>query len=207
MYGITPYRFDAINGWKIDSSILNHEFPTNESDMNPGRIGCYLSHLSVIQDAYKSGYSRVWILEDDFDIIRSVDLIPQIIHQLEKTDPKWDILFTDIDMKNPSGKITPATEIPKGKNKLNYAPSSYYYRNKKIHERIQEVGLRYGMHSYILSKSGMKKILDFVNNFRIELAIDLEMFLIPDLHSYRTTCDIVTNLPPITSDTIERNGL
>jgi GR25 family glycosyltransferase involved in LPS biosynthesis len=30
--------------------------------MRPGAIGCYLSHLSVLQDAYDSGYHTIWIL-------------------------------------------------------------------------------------------------------------------------------------------------
>ena len=36
--------------------------------MTPGMIGCALSHLSVLQDAYDAGYQTIWVLEDDIAV-------------------------------------------------------------------------------------------------------------------------------------------
>jgi acetolactate synthase-1/2/3 large subunit len=38
-----------------------------------GAIGIALSHLSILQDAYDSGYETVWVMEDDVDIMQKVN--------------------------------------------------------------------------------------------------------------------------------------
>lgn len=35
-----------------------------------GQVGCALSHLSILKDAYESGYQTIWVLEDDFEVKR-----------------------------------------------------------------------------------------------------------------------------------------
>ena len=36
-----------------------------------GAVGCLLSHLSILQDAYDSGYKTIWIMEDDIKVINN----------------------------------------------------------------------------------------------------------------------------------------
>lgn len=38
--------------------------------MSRGAIGIVLSHLSILQDAYNSGYNTIWVMEDDIQVIR-----------------------------------------------------------------------------------------------------------------------------------------
>lgn len=34
-------------------------------DFTKGALGCTLSHLSILQHAYESGYNTIWVMEDD----------------------------------------------------------------------------------------------------------------------------------------------
>ena len=60
-----------------------------------GSIGILLSHLSVLQDAYDSGYETIWVMEDDIKVIKDPNRISTLISQLDKITEKngWDILF------------------------------------------------------------------------------------------------------------------
>jgi GR25 family glycosyltransferase involved in LPS biosynthesis len=98
-YGITPYRFSAVNGWKLSLETINDVGVKYRPGMTPllattyvdagipgkkiqsheimneygktyfvhnlalGAIGCSLSHISVLQDAYDSGYETIWVME------------------------------------------------------------------------------------------------------------------------------------------------
>ncbi len=53
----------------------------------PGEIGCALSHLSVTKDAYKKGYQRILVLEEDFDHRRDFEQSPF------DTDEAWDLIY------------------------------------------------------------------------------------------------------------------
>ncbi len=46
----------------------------------PGPIGILLSHLSVLHDAYESGYKRILVMEDDIQVIQDKKKSPS--HQL-----------------------------------------------------------------------------------------------------------------------------
>src|SRR5438309_6475026 len=73
--------------------------------MERGTIGIVLSHLSVLQDAYNSGYETVWVMEDDIEVVRNPRLISGLIEQLDMKIGKgnWDILFTDQDTRDKNG--------------------------------------------------------------------------------------------------------
>src|ERR1700722_5324321 len=75
---------------KVGRAYFNH-------GLSRGAIGCVLSHLSVIQDAYDSGYETVWIMEDDIEIIQDPHLVSGLIDELDVQVGKgnWDVLFTD----------------------------------------------------------------------------------------------------------------
>ena len=37
--------------------------------LSRGAIGCLMSHLSILQDAWDSGYETIWIIEDDIKVV------------------------------------------------------------------------------------------------------------------------------------------
>jgi GR25 family glycosyltransferase involved in LPS biosynthesis len=204
-YGIQPYRFKAVNGWKIDSDSL--QAIKMRSGINGGGIGCYLSHLSVITDAYQSGYNVVWILEDDFEIIRSPALILRGVSSLNDLDPSWDMLYTDLHTKSYiGGMYSPVTFQVKRPDlgvRVAFDPSKSY----QVSPLIEKICLRYGTYSYLLSRSGMKKILNFVKNFGAYNSIDIEFAFIDGFKAYRFTKNVVSVLLGNTADSATINRI
>src|ERR1700744_788748 len=73
--------------------------------LSRGAIGIVMSHLSILQDAYDSGYETIWVMEDDIEFIRNPLVISDLIDKLDTIVGKsgWDILFTDRDTKSQQG--------------------------------------------------------------------------------------------------------
>ena len=73
--------------------------------MARGTIGIALSHISLLQDAYDSGYETIWVMEDDIAVIRDPRILSDCIDRLDQLVGKnnWDILFTDRDMRDANG--------------------------------------------------------------------------------------------------------
>jgi GR25 family glycosyltransferase involved in LPS biosynthesis len=170
--------------------------------MARGAIGCYLSHLSVLQDAYDRGYETIWVMEDDIAIIRDPRLLPDIIDALDQEVGKgqWDVLFTDKDMRRSDGAYIPCwgamqrPDISFGQRNNDYtirAPlGSFFYR----------IGCRFGTHSMIIRRSGMKKILQFCKAHKMYLPYDMDMIRIFGIKLYTVAEDVVGNLPKAASD-------
>lgn len=55
--------------------------------LSRGSIGIFLSHLSVLQDAYDSGYETIWVMEDDIEVIKDPNIISDYIEKLEYVMP------------------------------------------------------------------------------------------------------------------------
>ena len=49
--------------------------------MTPGAIGCTLSHLSVLQNAYDAGYETIWILEDEIILKKEPHTVSNLIEK------------------------------------------------------------------------------------------------------------------------------
>ena len=66
---------------------------------DPWVIGCALSHLSVIRNAYDAGYQTIWVLEDDIAVEQDPHRLSALIDKLDSLVGKegWDILYTDTD--------------------------------------------------------------------------------------------------------------
>ena len=77
-----PFFDYEVFPWKIDSDNSWYNRP-----LKKGEVGCMLSHIDVLKQAYDEGLDYVLILEEDFSKKRKLDLsvIPK--------DYQWDILF------------------------------------------------------------------------------------------------------------------
>lgn len=240
-YGIVPYRFSGVNGWKLTPDVINDlgvvynekmeggQYATcflPENDGNPseevvsvvgqtyfahgsskGVIGILLSHLSVLQDAYDSGYETIWVMEDDVTVHYNPHILSNLIEQLDKIvgRNKWDVLFTDKDTKNMIGHYVPA---------LCYAwRPNFKPKNSEIFTKRKQVGFfiktgaRYGAYSMIIRRSGMKKLLDFFKTYQLYLPYDIDFYAIPGIQLYTVSEDIVSTEPRALSDNASPNFL
>jgi len=161
--------------------------------MSRGAIGIILSHLSILQDAYDSGYKTIWILEDDIEIAADPRKIPHFINLLDETVGKknWDILFTDRDTRNANGEDVPARGAALRPNFNPKKPNQYHTRKKN--GKFMQVGARYGAYSMIIRRSGIKKLLNHFKKHQIFFPYDMEFMLPPGIKLYTLRHNIVTN--------------
>ncbi len=201
-YNIHPYRFNAINGWDLKNIELETlGFPNSFMEsMTPGKIGCILSHLSVLKDAYESDYETVWILEDDIEVVQNPHKLPSLIQSLDLLVPDWDILYTDLDTKDYLGNRVACLDIY-DRPYIQQESLDYYRRKVPINEQFVEIGMRYGCYSMIVRKSGIKKILRYFNKNGLFAPIDMELFFVPGLKQIALFNDVVSTKKGISSDT------
>lgn len=167
-----------------------------------GGMGGCLAHLSILEDGYRSGFETIWILEDDFTINGNPHDLTGLIRELDELVGKdgWDILYTDDD------------DYYTAENVRANCGSQYWLRpGMPMTERLIErtafgenffkIGGRTQAHSYIVRRSGMKKILDFIKKNRLFFPFDTELPCIEDLKLYNLRFDLVHGRDRKYSDT------
>lgn len=159
-----------------------------------GTIGIALSHLSVLQDAFDSGYETVWIMEDDVEVIRDPTTISDLIERLDRVVGKgnWDMLFTDMDIRNADNYYVPCFGAARRPD-FNPAKPNQYDLRLDVSQDFRQVGARFGAHSMIVRRSGMYKILDFIKSRGIFLPYDMDFYLPEGIRLYTVFEDVVTN--------------
>lgn len=169
--------------------------------MSRGAIGICLSHLSVLKDAYDSGYDTIWVMEDDIEVIQDPNLVSDLIDQLDKKVGKkgWDLLFTDIDTKDQQGNYIPCRAYAWRPNHVPTNPKRLTQK-KKISPLFRKIGSRYGTYSFILRRSGIKKILDFMTTYQLFLPIDMDYIFPDDIKIFTVLDDVVSTRPQALSD-------
>lgn len=172
-------------------------------NMRTGLIGIVLSHLSVLYDAYNANYNRIWVMEDDIEIVQDPHLISSMIRKLDILVGKenWDILFTDKDTKDKHGNyVVCLSHAPRP----NFKPSNSqrFSQRKQVGLDFMKIGARYGTYSMIIQRSGMKKILDFFNTYNIFLPYDMDFYLPETIQLYTVLSDIVSTQPEALSDNL-----
>lgn len=161
-YNISAIFEEAVNGKNvnIDEMINNGIIRYQDGDriMRSGEIGCYFSHLNILNKFLKSDKKYVLIFEDDAileDNFRD-DLI-KVLDDVNKNNIVFDMLFLSTNCDTDWRKLTCT-----GKN-----ISTTIY---------QPVHLGYGMHSYIVSREGAHKLLDAAYPIRWPIDVLVEVY-------------------------------
>jgi len=167
-----------------------------------GPIGIALSHISILQDAYDSGYETIWVMEDDIQVVRdprSLSLmIEKLDHQVGRDN--WDVLFTDRDMLDGNGNYTTTYWAGRRPDFTFFSKQNDYMRKIMISPDFYQIGARSGAHSMIIRRSGIKKLLEFFKAHQIFFPYDMEYILPLGIHLFTVVQDIVTNTPKAPSD-------
>ncbi len=174
--------------------------------MSRGAIGIALSHISVLQDAYDSGYNTIWVMEDDIDVMGNPRRISDIVEKLDQfVGPEnWDVLFTDRDIRNAKGHYV--TTYWAGR-RPDFFGNNDYALKRQVSPHFIKVGARSGAHSMIIRRSGIEKLLEFFFAHQIFFPYDMEYILPSGINLYTVTEDIVSNSPQASSDNGEPNYL
>ena len=153
-YPINYYISSAVNGWDVVKSPYKspHKFSPAKwwksdkygdnkfynRDIKPGEIGCMLSHYNCIYGGYRDGYNNVLILEEDF---YSLGKFPQQ-KELDNIPKDASIIYLDRSQVWDDSK------------------------EERINRDITKTGYTYNTHAYIITRKGMKEIIesDILNN-------------------------------------------
>lgn len=170
--------------------------------MARGTIGIVLSHVSVLQDAYNSGYETIWVMEDDVDVLDDPNLVPDLIDELDQTVGKenWDILFTDVDIRDQQGNHKPTIWAARRPDYGQSVVKNDFTENRMVSSKFRKIGARYGATSMIVRRSGMKKLLQFFEAHSVFLPYDLDFIYPRNIRLYTVLQDVVSNLPKALSD-------
>jgi GR25 family glycosyltransferase involved in LPS biosynthesis len=167
-----------------------------------GTVGIALSHISILQDAFDSGYETIWVMEDDIQVKRDPHLISDLIDSLDQLVGRdnWDILFTDRDMRDANDQYIPCYWAARRPDYAVFSQYNDFTLRRKISEEFWQIGARYGAHSMIVRRSGMKKLLQFFHTHHIFLPYDMDYILPKGIKLYAVLEDVVSNLPKALSD-------
>lgn len=205
--GLHVNRVSAINGWLLpDETMWELQGPNRafRACIPYGAVGCMLSHVSVLKDAYERRFELIWIFEDDVEFLEDIDQIPVLLKKLSEIDPYWDVFYTDIDHKYKNGKYNIARPIRPRPDQRIFSPE-YFAERKVLCEDIMMIRNRFGMHSVLLSRRGIEKIFHYFTHVYLWSPIDVDIHTIPGIRQYSATRDIVIQ-KRITFDT-ETNPL
>lgn len=127
--------FDAVDGKNMNNNQKN--MCNKFEKLSDGEKGCFLSHYLLWKKILESGYETVIIFEDDAEIINIEDFknIQQFLI------PDYDAIFLGFCYEQYNKKVK---ELKK---------YSIYKTNKVL-----------CTHAYILTKNGIKKMLDYLDN-------------------------------------------
>jgi len=162
---------------------------------NQGAIGCTLSHLSVLQDAYDAGYETIWVLEDDLGIYGHPQFLSERIEELDRLVGKegWDILYTDLDSYDGSIYVDGRNDFQsdlKGSLHFLWRPDRSFNDTTSFRKRtilsnhILQIGSRARTHSMVIRRLGIRKILEFEKRCGIYTNIDHEIALVPGIRLF-----------------------
>ncbi|MCI5051987.1 MAG: glycosyltransferase family 25 protein [Simkaniaceae bacterium] len=171
--GLKVTLFDRFKN--IDEKVLK-KYCSNT--ISPHLLSQTLSHLSIYKYCLQQKIKTALIIEDNQEIIGPLNHLSKSLRQLGK----WDIFFTDRDYRDPtSGKYI----IP---NLLEYP-----IVKRKVNENFSLINIRYGCSSYIISRSGMRKILSTMKIGWIDLPFDQSLLKVPNLKLFGSNRDIISN--------------
>ncbi|MGB7978577.1 MAG: glycosyltransferase family 25 protein [Chlamydiales bacterium] len=170
--------------------------------MPRGGIGCALSHLSVLQDAFDAGYQTIWVMEDDIEVLQNPHRLSDLIDQLDLLvgSDGWDILFTDRDFRNGQGLHVPAYGAAKRPDCAALHLAKDFSFKTDISPQFRQIANRYGTTSMIIRRSGMKKLLQFFKAHQIYLPYDMDLIYANGIRIFTVSEDVVSNLPQAISD-------
>ena len=170
--------------------------------MARGTIGIVLSHVSVLKDAYTSGYETIWVMEDDIEVLGDPKTIPDLIDDLDRVVGKgnWDVLFTDRDIRDSNGNHKETIWAARRPDYAESLPKNNFAENTLVGSHFRKIGARYGATSMIIRRSGMKKLLQFFDTHSIFLPYDLDFIYPRNIKLYTVLEDVVSNLAKSLSD-------
>ena len=175
----------------LDTSSFNQQIFSEW--MTLGAIGCALSHIAVLKEAYRAGYETIWVLEDDILIKKNPHMLSNYIKKLDiLTDRNWDLLYTDYDELGQKPRDASAIHWWMWRPDYPFFSTDALAARNFVSQDFIQIGWRERTHSYILRRSGIRKILDHFKNHKFYLPIDHEIAFAQDLQQFMVRHSVVS---------------
>ena len=161
-------RIPAIDGLKLKTGIdLCRVFENNDYNMRAGMVGCAMTHLKIWTDLLKLPEDKLdglIVFEDDVDFCENA--MEKISEVIARTTPTTDIIFLGHHLRtqyerNEFAYFKGENTTPISLEKWNVARSI-----------TQSMGGTFG---YIITRSGAKKLIDYINANGMTNGIDTVM--------------------------------
>lgn len=170
---------NAVDGKNMspEDIILKEKYIKN-NELNPGQIGCFLSHVKIWKYIVDNNIPDAVILEDDivklFNLNKLIDIIHSSTNILD-----FDIIYIGhvFEKQETNRPIIDTYSVSELNNSYEYyfetGSKTQIYPNKQI--KFYKSTKPYGTHAYIISNSGAKNLLKiFYDKFQTQ-AIDIEL--------------------------------
>lgn len=172
---------NAVDGKNMSPEDIALKDKYIKTDLNPGQIGCFLSHLKLWHYIIDNNIPDAVILEDDIVKLFNINTIIDLIHNSQNLK-NFDIIYIGHEYEKQNEPRIKVEEIYEESLQDEYI---YNPDNTKIHPDKKIVFYKstipYGTHAYIITKSGAQKLLDYIDSRPESKAIDVEMtFAIKD---------------------------
>lgn len=192
---LSPTRVPAINGWKINKNVINQiNYKGNlHGSLNPGRVGCALSHLKVWMDAIARNFQIVWVVEDDVEFLTSPHVLSQLLADLAKIDSNWDVLYTDSNTRDWNGAYADSVLLVPPPPFIEASEEVQNQAITIISQDFAKIGCRHGCYSMLISKNGLKKLYEFHKSYPLWAPIDHSLHYTPNLRQYIVRHNVVTH--------------
>jgi len=151
-----------------------------------------LNYFSCIFDAYKSKYKSIWIMTDDATILVNPNILTGYLIKLDMKHPGWDVLYTDKDSRDPRS-ISFAEIAHPIRPDIEFDSEENYKAREGTAGCIRRVGLRTGAESFLLSKRGINKIVQYYKKHGFFIPFEVELQIIPDLKAYYIHDEVVSD--------------
>ena len=154
-------------------------------NISPYLLGQILSHLSVYRYSLDRKLGKVLVIEHTGIVAGALTEIRQALKKLNRLDPGWDILFTDLDMHDPKNGERLAPHVAAGGKRQ---PNKI-----RVNNSLSRVKRRYGTVAYVISRKGMRKLYKHLTSKWANLPLDQAFFKLPNVRYYCLNRDVITN--------------
>lgn len=170
---------NAVDGKKLSPEDIVLKNKYIKTELNPGQIGCFLSHVKLWKYIVDNNIPDAVILEDDILKLFNINKIINIIHSTRHIQD-FDIIYIGHFFENQKENrpIIDTYPVPELNNSYEYyfatGSKIQIYPNKQI--KFYKSTKPYGTHAYIISNSGAKNLLQIFNDKSSDsVAIDVEL--------------------------------
>lgn len=165
-------KFPAIDGKLLKpNGQLQRIFEGNDYNMRSGLVGVAMSHILLWIQLLQSKSDKFFIMEDDVTFIPNFcDKISNLFGQIKDVD--WDLVYLGHHL------------YPKYKTNDCYDKDIPPYI-EKMNSKVSLTKSMGGMFAYLITKSGARKMLEYINNNGMTNGIDtVQQKAIGDVNTY-----------------------